>query len=111
MKAIIPPRLSNSEMKALAESIRRQCVEETGKYEVLLDAVVFNEFAKVIGYDQETLKKVYDSVYNLRERAAEQYKLSGLQPDMAAFLELQMHGIDIMKWHEDKKAKFEAVVV
>lgn len=107
MKAIVKPKLTNKEFRALKDEIRAQCVDETRKYEVLIDAVIFNQVAKEIGYDKEVLKRIYDRVYEAREKASKEYKLDGLSSDMAAFMELQKNGIDIMKWQTEKKSKFD----
>lgn len=110
MKAIVKPRLTNAQFKALKDEIREQCVSETRKYEVLIDAVIFNAFAKKIGYDRELLKEVYDEVACQRARAKAEYQREGLQTDFASFFELQAHGIDLMRWSEGMADIFKSTV-
>ena len=105
MKARIPPQYSSEQRKALMKEIRAQCVEETARYEVLIDAVIFAAFAREIGYDKELLRRVYDEVAAQRARAKEEYRKEGLQADFACFFELQAHGIDMMRWSEEAKRK------
>ena len=107
MKARIPPQYTSEQRKALLAEIRAQCIEETARYEVLIDAVIFNAFARVIGYDKELLRSVYNEVAAQRARAKEEYRKDGLQADFASFFELQMHGIDMMKWSEDTAKRLE----
>lgn len=110
MKAIVKPRLTSAQIKALETEIRRQCVEETRKYEVLIDAVIFDAFARKIGYDRELLKEVYDEVACQRARAKAEYQKEGLQTDFASFFSLQAHGIDLMSWSEETAKRLDANV-
>lgn len=103
MKAILQPKMTQSQAKALEREIRRQCVAKTKQYEYLLDTVAIYVLHTHFGFGEQRLRKFYDALFTERRAMQERYQYEDGDDlaEFAMFCKLKDAGIDFKAMFEE----------
>lgn len=107
MKVRVAPKLTNSEVKAIHNELRRQCVEQVEQYEAELDVVVLYALNITFGFGKKRLQRFYDSMFDLRREMKERYATGEDENigDFAMLVKLREKGIDVLKMYSEAQDK------
>lgn len=104
MKAIVPTKTTVKQKKAMEVEIRRQCVEQTRKYETELDAVMLFVLHTEFGFGKQRLEKFYDKLFSVRREMQERFQM-GEDDDFAIDYFLKQDGIDVQAMYNAQEGK------
>lgn len=103
MNAIVN-KITNKQRKAMMSEIRRQCVENTRKYEIEMDSVTLWVLHRFFGFGKKRLQRFYDAYF--KERRAMQDFFEDYDGEcMAEYAmreELKKRGVDVEKMYSDQ---------
>lgn len=105
---------TSAQRKAMLSEIRRQCVENTRKYEVELDSVVLYILHRHFGFGKKRLLRFYEAMYRERREMQDFFMDDDGEciAEYAMRAELKKDGIDVEKMYTDQEGseKFKVFV-
>ena len=94
---------TSAEKKAMDMEIQRQLAEYDRKHELEIDAMVLWVLHVTEGFGEKRLKRFYDGFAPALDALIHRYDMDDSDQVWLCTKQLKEHGIDISKWHDERR--------
>lgn len=95
--------LTNAEKKAMELEIMREIAEHDRKHEIEIDALILWQLHEQLGFGPKRLKQFYDRFVPAIDELITRYEKGDSDLCWLCTYKLKEIGVDIEKWHNERK--------